>query len=113
MGCTIALDDFGSGYSALSVLRSLPLDIVKLDGFFVTDIGHDAATRATVGSVLEILKALDVRAVAEGVETKEQLDVLVDLGCDMAQGFYLSRPSTDGKSWKIPNFLTNITNLAA
>ena len=113
MGCTIALDDFGSGYSALSVLRSLPLDVVKLDGFFVTDISHDAATRATVGSVLEILRALGVRAVAEGVETREQLDVLLDLGCDMAQGFYLSKPSVNEKSWKIPNFHSTITDLAA
>lgn len=113
MGCTIALDDFGSGYSALSVLRSLPLDVVKLDGFFVTDISHDPATRATVGSVLEILGALDVRAVAEGVETKEQLDVLLELGCGMAQGFYLSKPSVDARSWEIPLFGSTVRDLAA
>ena len=113
MGCTIALDDFGSGYSALSVLRSLPLDVVKLDGFFVTDISHDAATRATVGSILEILRALNARAVAEGVETKEQLDVLLELGCDMAQGYYLSRPSATSSSWQVPQFGSIVTDLAA
>ena len=113
MGCTIALDDFGSGYSALSVLRNLPLDVVKLDGLFVTQISRDIVTQATVGSVLEILGALDVRAVAEGVETKEQLDVLLELGCDMAQGFYLSKPSVDASTWEIPRIGPEIKDLAA
>ena len=102
MGCTIALDDFGSGFSALSVLRTLPLDIVKLDGLFVQGIDEDAATRATVRSVLDIIRSLELQAVAEGVETSSELEVLASLGCDMAQGFYVSSPSAEGSSWRIP-----------
>ena len=86
---------------------------MKLDGLFVTQISRDIVTQATVGSVLEILRALDVRAVAEGVETKEQLDVLLELGCDMAQGFYLSKPSVDASTWEIPRIGPEIKDLAA
>ncbi len=113
LGCTIALDDFGSGFSALSVLRTLPLDVVKLDGLFLHDIDRDDATRETVRSVLAILDALDLVAVAEGVETSSQLDTLQALGCDMAQGFHLSMPSKTADSWSIPSIGPIITDLAA
>ena len=103
MGCTIALDDFGSGFSALSVLRTLPLDVVKLDGLFVHGIDTDQATRETVRSVLDILNTLGLQAVAEGVETRSELEVLASLGCGMAQGFYVATPAADGASWKIPD----------
>ena len=113
MGCTIALDDFGSGFSALSVLGTLPLDVVKLDGLFVQNIDRDRATRETVRSVLAILDALNLVAVAEGVETRSQLETLQVLGCDMAQGFYLSMPSQSADSWSIPPVIPIITDLAA
>lgn len=112
-GCTIALDDFGSGFSALSVLRQLPLDVVKLDGLFVQDIDRDRATYETVRSVLAILEALNLRSVAEGVETSSQLETLLSLGCNMAQGFYLAEPSADASSWSLPQIAPVITDLAA
>ena len=113
MGCTIALDDFGSGYSALSVLRTLPLDVVKLDGFFVQNIDTDKTSQASVRSVLDILDSLGLRSVAEGVETRSQLETLQDLGCDAAQGFYLARPSASVDSWTIPALRTTVSERAA
>ena len=112
-GCAIALDDFGSGFSALSVLRTLPLDIVKLDGLFVLDIDRDPATEETVRSVLSILDALDLVAVAEGVETRSQLETLQKLGCAHAQGFHLSLPSVDADGWEVPALIPTVTDLAA
>ena len=102
LGCIIALDDFGSGFSALSVLRTLPLDVVKLDGLFVQDIDRDPAIKETVRSVLDILEVLNLVAVAEGVETSSQLETLRALGCPYAQGFHLSVPSESASSWSLP-----------
>jgi len=102
MGCTIALDDFGSGYSALSVLRTLPLDVVKLDGHFIDGSTTDPTTVATLRSVIEIVHTLGLTSVAEGVESAAQLEVLADLGCEMVQGHYISRPAASAESWSIP-----------
>lgn len=113
MGCTIALDDFGSGYSALSVLRTLPLDVVKLDGMFVQNIDQDKTSQTSVRSVLDILESLGLRSVAEGVETRSQLETLQELGCHSAQGFYLARPSANTDSWSIPAIGETATDLAA
>ena len=113
MGCTIALDDFGSGYSALSVLRTLPLDVVKLDGFFVTDIDREEATRETLRSVLGIIQALGLKAVAENVETQQQLEVLASLGCDMAQGFHIAMPSRTADEWSLPAMPAPVRHLRA
>lgn len=113
LGCTIALDDFGSGFSALSMLRTLPLDVVKLDGLFVQDIHRDEATRTTVRSVLSIVEALGLQTVAEGVETSAELETLRSLGCHMAQGFYLSMPSASSDTWRIPAPQGSIRHIAA
>lgn len=113
MGCLIALDDFGSGYSALSVLQTLPLDIVKLDGLFVRGIDTDAKIRETVRAVLGIVETLGLRTLAEGIETRQQLEVLSDLGCEMAQGFYLSRPSKTADGWHIPDMSGVVRDIAA
>jgi len=113
MGCTIALDDFGSGFSALSVLRTLPLDVVKLDGLFVHDIDRDNATRQTVSSVLAILESLNLRAVAEGIETRSQYEMLQAMGCDMGQGFYLAMPSQTSETWTLPDVVPSIRDRAA
>ena len=106
IGCTIALDDFGSGFSALSMLRSLPLDVVKLDGEFVRGIDTDPATRQTVKSILEILDVLGLHSVAEGVETAEELEVVRDLGCDMAQGFHIALPAADSTAWDLSHVVS-------
>jgi diguanylate cyclase (GGDEF)-like protein len=92
LGCSIALDDFGTGYSSLSYLRVLPVDSVKLDRSFVAQLESDARDRAVVGGLLGLAHALDLHVVAEGVEREDQLQILIDLGCDAAQGYLLRRP---------------------
>ncbi len=113
IGCTIALDDFGSGFSALSMLRTLPIDVVKIDGEFVRGIDTDAATRQTVKSILDILNALGLRSVAEGIETQQELEVLASLGCEMGQGFHLALPSPNLSTWTLPNITTGPSDTLA
>lgn len=99
LGCTIALDDFGSGFSALSVLRELPIDVVKLDRAFVGELANDRQTRTIIESILRILNTLGLRSVAEGVESQAELEILRELGCDMAQGYAIGRPAPDASTW--------------
>jgi diguanylate cyclase (GGDEF)-like protein len=91
-GITIAIDDFGTGYSSLSVLKSLPIDILKIDQSFVRDLGKNLGDNAIVEAIVNMARALDLRVVAEGVETHEQLTILRELGCDEHQGYFYSRP---------------------
>ncbi len=93
-GFRIALDDFGTGYSSLSYLQGLPLDTVKVDRGFIRDIADDADAAALTGSVLSMCQALRLHTVVEGVETEEQLKVLVGLGCTEVQGFLFAKPMT-------------------
>jgi len=92
MGVSIAIDDFGTGYSSLSYLRNLPLDTIKIDRSFIRDVGVDLADGALVTTIIALAQGRDVRVVAEGVETEEQLKFLIARGCDYAQGYLLSRP---------------------
>jgi PAS domain S-box-containing protein/diguanylate cyclase (GGDEF)-like protein len=94
LGLSIALDDFGTGYSSLSYLQRMPIDAVKLDRSFVSDLTTDAATVSMVRSVLAMADALNLRVVTEGVETEQQLEILRELGCDEAQGYLLGRPES-------------------
>ena len=94
LGLSIALDDFGTGYSSLSYLQRMPIDAVKLDRSFVSDLTTDIATVSMVRSVLAMAEALHLRVVTEGVETEEQLDILRSLGCAEAQGYLLGRPES-------------------
>lgn len=94
LGLSIALDDFGTGYSSLSYLQRMPIDAVKLDRSFVSDLTTDPATVSMVRSVLAMAEALNLRVVTEGVETEEQLEILRELGCDEAQGYLLGRPES-------------------
>lgn len=91
-GIRIAIDDFGTGYSSLSYLRDLPVDIVKLDREFVSDIDSSPMSQAIVQAILTLSKVLKLEVVAEGIERKSQIDVLAGLGCDIFQGFLLGRP---------------------
>jgi EAL domain-containing protein (putative c-di-GMP-specific phosphodiesterase class I) len=93
LGIRIALDDFGTGYSSLARLRSLPIDIVKIDRAFIRDIEGDAAARSLLRSTMRLIGSLDMVPLAEGVETQAQLDFLREEGCVLAQGFYLGRPA--------------------
>ncbi|MBT2268358.1 putative bifunctional diguanylate cyclase/phosphodiesterase [Rhodococcus erythropolis] len=90
MGITIALDDFGTGYSSFESLKRLPLDILKIDRSFITELSEGDS--AVVTSVIEVAKALGMQSLAEGVETADQLRLLRSAGCELIQGYYVSRP---------------------
>ncbi len=91
LGVTLSLDDFGTGYSSLGHLRRLPVQEIKIDRSFVQRMGSDARDRAIVRSVVDLASGLGMRVVAEGVEDAATWDALRDMGCDAAQGWYLSR----------------------
>jgi diguanylate cyclase (GGDEF)-like protein/PAS domain S-box-containing protein len=91
LGVAIVLDDFGTGYSALGYLRRFPIDRIKIDRVFVGDLPVKAESRAVVGAIIGLARALGMGVTAEGVETREQLAVLRDRACDDAQGYYFSR----------------------
>ena len=92
LGVRLALDDFGTGYSSLSYLRSFPVDVVKIDKVFVDEIEKDKGAAALVQAILRLGIGLTFEVVAEGIETREQLDSLVALGCKYGQGYYLAHP---------------------
>jgi len=96
LGVGISLDDFGTGYSSLSHVHRLPLDKIKIDRSFVTDIESDAASRKIVRSLLTLCKDLKITCIVEGVETEAQLKVLTKLGCAFVQGYYFARPMSAG-----------------
>jgi len=91
-GVSISLDDFGTGYSSLAYLRRFPINILKIDRMFIQDMDGDSSGRAIVSSVISLAHSLGLRVVAEGVETKHQLNYLCDESCDVIQGFYYGRP---------------------
>lgn len=94
LGVRLALDDFGTGYSSMNYLRRFPVDIVKIDQRFVSDLDRDATSAAIVSAVTHLAHALGMTVVAEGVENDQQRDRLIDLGCEFAQGFLFSHPLT-------------------
>jgi len=92
LGVRIAIDDFGTGYSSLSYLQRFPLDMLKIDRSFVSDLGQDPKGAAIVGTVCTLGRNLGMQVLAEGVETAEQVEQLRKFGCDLGQGYYFSRP---------------------
>ncbi len=91
-GVSIEIDDFGTGYSSLSCLKQLPIDTIKIDRSFITNLATSKTDEAIVGAILSMTHSLGLRAVAEGVETPAQLEVLGRHGCEIAQGFYFCKP---------------------
>jgi EAL domain-containing protein (putative c-di-GMP-specific phosphodiesterase class I) len=92
MGIRFSIDDFGTGYSSLAYLKKLPLYELKIDKSFVQDTPDDPSDTAIVRSILSMAKHLNLRVVAEGVETRAQADFLIANQCDCLQGYLLSRP---------------------
>ncbi len=92
IGISVSLDDFGTGYSALSVLKDFTLDILKIDRSFIRNLSEVDEDRAIVKAIIMMCKGLHLKTIAEGVETVEQLELLKQFGCEMAQGFYYSKP---------------------
>ena len=92
LGVRIAVDDFGIGYSSLAYLKRFPVDMLKVDKSFVDGLGENPEDTAIVESVVNLARALSLRTIAEGIETTGQLDRLRDLGCELGQGDYFSRP---------------------
>ena len=91
-GVTIAIDDFGTGYSSLETLRAFPFDKIKLDRSFMSEVEASPEAKAIIRAILALGHTLRVPVLAEGVETRSQLDILLDEGCDEAQGYFLGRP---------------------
>jgi diguanylate cyclase (GGDEF)-like protein/PAS domain S-box-containing protein len=92
LGVSLAIDDFGIGYSCLYHLKHMPIDFLKIDRAFVVGLGEDQGDEAIVSGTVSLAHALGVIAVAEGVETADQQEILRELGCDLAQGYYLTKP---------------------
>jgi diguanylate cyclase (GGDEF)-like protein/PAS domain S-box-containing protein len=96
LGATVSIDDFGTGYSSISYLKKLPADNLKIDLSFIRDIASNADDGAIVSSIVSLAHNLRLKTIAEGVETEEQLKILRVLQCDMAQGYYFSKPVPAG-----------------
>jgi EAL domain-containing protein (putative c-di-GMP-specific phosphodiesterase class I) len=95
LGVRLAIDDFGIGYSSLSQLKALlPVDTIKIDKSFVDGVTGNGEDNAIVDAVLRLAAGLRLSAVAEGVETAEQVEALLDLGCSLSQGYHYARPQS-------------------
>ena len=92
VGVSLWLDDFGTGYSSLEYLRQLPVEVVKLDRSFLTDISSDASARRFIASIVQLCRSIGREPLAEGVEQEQQRKVLLDLGCSAMQGYLFARP---------------------
>ncbi len=97
MGAAIVLDDFGKEYSSLGYIKKMPIQAIKIDRSFISDLPDDEDDAAIVQTILSMARTLELRVVAEGVETSEQLWLLTNLGCREFQGFYFSRPLPAGE----------------
>jgi EAL domain-containing protein (putative c-di-GMP-specific phosphodiesterase class I) len=106
LGVATAVDDFGTGYSSLTYLCQFPIDVVKIDRSFVSRMGADTRDASIVSVVVGLAQTLQLDVVAEGVETKEQLDTLAALDCSYAQGYYFAKamPAVEAEKLLINGF---------
>src|SRR5258705_9545563 len=97
IGIHFSIDDFGTGYSSLSYLQKLPVNEIKIDKSFVAGLLTNPRSGAIVRSIIDLGRNLGLKVVAEGVEGQPTLEALVELGCDVAQGYYVCRPRSSGE----------------
>jgi EAL domain-containing protein (putative c-di-GMP-specific phosphodiesterase class I) len=90
-GIKIALDDFGAGYASLKYVRDLPIDVVKLDKHFTFNVS-DSSTARLISFVSEVCEDLELEMIGEGIETEEDKNMMLDLGCKIGQGYLMHRP---------------------
>ncbi len=126
LGVGISIDDFGTGYSNLRYLESFPLSEIKVDRSFVHDLAHSAAKQVIVESIVKLGAALDIRVVAEGIETETERAIARSLGCSVGQGYLFAQPMDslafdrllkDGlvlqKGWDAGRFLTMLDGVGS
>lgn len=101
LGVSIAIDDFGTGYSSLSYLHQFPLDTLKIDRAFISNMNKSENSRRIVNSITQLASALELDIVAEGIEEKAQMDALRDLGCEAGQGYYMAKPASAEMTMKL------------
>ena len=92
LGYDIEIDDFGSGYSSLGMLKDIKADILKIDMIFLRETKNVERSTTILKNIISMSKELGMPVITEGVETKEQVDFLMDVGCDMFQGYYFAKP---------------------
>lgn len=91
-GISVSIDDFGTGYSSLSYVASLPIEALKIDRSFVVQLIPSTRTRSVVSATIALAQSLGIKTVAEGVEFKEQAELLLSMGCDQIQGYFFCQP---------------------
>ena len=95
LGVRLSIDDFGTGYSSLSRLRRIPVDTLKIDRAFISNMDTDPENREIVRAIIVLAHNLGLKVVAEGTETEEHINLLKELNCEMAQGYLFSRPADE------------------
>jgi len=118
MGVELAIDDFGTGYSSLAYLKRLPVDELKIDKSFVMNMEHDADDAKIVKSTIDLGHNMGLRVVAEGLETLAVWNLLRQMGCDQAQGYFMSKPMPGDRfvewleQWTPPEMPSQSENMA-
>ncbi len=92
LGVRLAVDDFGTGYSSLNYIRRFPIDVLKIDRSFIDGVSDGGEVSALTEAILQLSRILRLHAVAEGIETKDQLERLLELRCELGQGYLFARP---------------------